>query len=206
MNEIHDGYVTADPSWYTDVNNLDQLFVTTVRGTGGNNAGRFLVTPGYNTNIDDEVAGFVLPTDTIANHLIMTYHYYTPYEFALDATTLCWGAAYSCSNNYGQESYVASELDSMKTKFIANGIPVIMAEYDATATLATDGAENYRRYWIEYVTKAAHDRGIAPFLWDAGQELFNRTVTPASIRYQDIMDCLTRAATSSYTISQITAP
>jgi endoglucanase len=206
MNEIHDGYGTAQASWYTDVNTLDQDFVTTVRGTGGGNASRFLVVPGYNTNIDDEVAGFVLPTDTIANHLIATYHYYTPYEFAINASTLCWGAAYSCSNNYGQESYVTSEFDKMKTTYINSGIPVIMAEYDATATLATNGAENYRRYWIEYVTKAAHDRGIAPFLWDAGQELFNRTTTPASIRYQDIMDCLTRAATSNYTLAQVAAP
>jgi endoglucanase len=206
MNEIHEGYGTAQASWYTDVNNLDQDFVTTVRKTGGNNANRFLVVPGYNTSIDDTLAGFVLPTDTITKHLIVTYHYYTPYEFAINAATLCWGAAYSCSNNYGQESFVTSEFDKMKTKYIDSGTPVIMAEYNASATLSTNGAEKYRRYWIEYVTKAAHDRGIAPFLWDAGQELFNRTTTPASIRYQDVMDCLTRAATSSYTLAQVAAP
>jgi endoglucanase len=206
MNEIHEGYGTAQASWYTDVNNLDQDFVTTVRKTGGNNANRFLVVPGYNTSIDDTLAGFVLPTDTITKHLIVTYHYYTPYEFAINAATLCWGAAYSCSNNYGQESFVTSEFDKMKTKYIDSGTPVIMAEYNAAATLSTNGAEKYRRYWIEYVTKAAHDRGIAPLLWDAGQELFNRTTTPASIRYQDVMDCLTRAATSSYTLAQVAAP
>jgi len=206
MNEIHHGYGTPAQSWYDFVNGLNQTFVDTVRGTGSNNATRFLVVPGYNTDIDYTVAGFVAPKDPTANHLIMSYHYYTPYEFAINGATLCWGAAYSCSNNYGQESYVTTQFDKMKTNYINKGLPVIMGEYNATATLATSGAEKYRRYWVEYVTKAAHDRGIAPFLWDAGQELVNRTTDPPSMRYQDILDCLIRAATSNYTLAQVAAP
>jgi endoglucanase len=206
MNEIHHGYGSVAQSWYEVVNGLNQAFVDTVRGTGGNNTTRFLVVPGYNTDIDATVAGFVAPKDPTANHLILSYHYYTPYEFAINGDTHCWGAAYSCSNNYGQESYVTAQLDKMKTNYISKGIPVIMGEYNATATLSTSGAEKYRRYWVEYVTKAAHDRGIAPILWDAGQELVNRTTNPPSIRYQDILDCLVRAATSSYTLAQVAAP
>jgi endoglucanase len=205
MNEIHHGYGTPDPAWYTVVNGLNQTFVDLVRASGGNNANRFLVVPGYNTDIDPTIAGFVAPKDPTANHMILSYHYYTPYEFAINGDTKCWGAAYSCSNNYGQESFVTSQFDKMKSNYISKGLPVIMGEYNATATLATS-AEKYRRYWVEYVTKAAHDRGIAPILWDAGQELVNRTTNPPSMRYQDIMDCLTRAATSSYTLAQVAAP
>ena len=206
MNEIHHGYGTVAQAWYDFVNGLNQTFVDTVRGTGGNNTTRLLVVPGYNTDIDATVAGFVAPKDPTASRLILSYHYYTPYEFAINGSTQCWGAAYSCSNNYGQESYVTTQLDKMKTNYINKGIPVIMGEYSATATLATSGAEKYRRYWVEYVTKAAHDRGIAPFLWDAGQELVNRTTDPPSMRYQDILDCLIRAATSNYTLAQVAAP
>jgi endoglucanase len=206
MNEIHHGYGTVAQSWQDVINSLNQAFVDTVRGTGGNNSTRFLVVPGYNTDIDATVAGFVAPKDTAANHLILSYHYYTPYEFAINGDTKCWGAAYSCSNNYGQESYVTSQFDKMKSGYISKGLPVIMGEYNATATLSSSGAEKYRRYWVEYVTKAAHDRGIAPFLWDAGQELVNRTTEPPSMRYQDIMDCLVRAATSNYTLAQVAAP
>ena len=206
MNEIHHGYGPAEQSWYDFVNVLNQAFVDTVRGTGGNNPTRFLVVPGYNTDIDPTVAGFVAPKDPTADHLILSYHYYTPYEFAINGDTKCWGAAYSCSNNYGQESFVTSQFDKMKTNYISKGLPVIMGEYNATATLATSGAEKYRRYWVEYVTKAAHDRGIVPFLWDAGQELVNRTTDPPSMRYQDIMECLIRATTSKYTLADVAAP
>jgi endoglucanase len=206
MNEIHHGYGAVEQSWQDFVNQLNQAFVDTVRGTGGNNTTRFLVVPGYNTDIDATVAGFVAPKDPTANHMILSYHYYTPYEFAINGDTKCWGAAYSCSNNYGQESFVTSQFDKMKTNYISKGLPVIMGEYNATATLATSGAEKYRRYWVEYVTKAAHDRGVAPFLWDAGQELVNRTTEPPSMRYQDIMDALIRAATSSYTLAEVAAP
>lgn len=206
MNEIHHGYGTVAQSWQDIINSLNQTFVDTVRGTGGNNSTRFLVVPGYNTDIDATVAGFVAPKDPTANHLILSYHYYTPYEFAINGDTHCWGAAYSCSNNYGQESYVTTQFDKMKNGYISKGLPVIMGEYNATATLSSAGAEKYRRYWVEYVTKAAHDRGIAPFLWDAGQELVNRTTEPPTMRYQDILDCLVRAATSNYTLAQVAAP
>ncbi len=64
MNEIHDGYDAPDPVYYDIINNLNQKFVDTVRATGGNNAERSLVVPGYNTNIDYTLAGFTLPTDT----------------------------------------------------------------------------------------------------------------------------------------------
>ena len=202
MNEIHHGYDTPQASWYTVVNSLNQTFVTLVRGTGGNNAKRFLVVPGYNTNIDQTVAGFTAPTDTIANHLILTYHYYDPYTFTLSNTTHTWGAAYSTSDNWGQEVAVTTELDKIKTNFIDKGLPAIMGEYEAGYQSST--AEPYRRYWTEYVTKAAHDRGIAPIFWDAGQELVNRDAL--SIRYSDIYDALKRATTSSYTLSQVAAP
>jgi endoglucanase len=201
MNEIHHGYATPDPSWTAFVNSLNQTFVTTVRGTGGNNASRFLDVPGYNTNIDITVGSFSLPKDTINNHLIVTYHYYDPSSFTISSTTHQWGAAYSGSDPCCNETYVVNELNKMQTSFIANGIPVMMGEYSATYQA---GYESFRRYWTEYVTKAAHDRGIAPFYWDAGQDLIDRTND--ALLYSDIMSALTRAATSSYTLSQIAPP
>jgi hypothetical protein len=115
MNEVGHNPVTA--AVYGVCNGLNQTFVTTVRGTGGNNASRFLDVPGHYTNIDNTVAGFVLPTDTIPNHLILTYHYYDPYSFTLAGTTHEWGAAYPGSDNSGQESWVVSEFDKMRRPY-----------------------------------------------------------------------------------------
>ena len=54
-NEI----LTADELWwnppeeaYAVMNDFYQVFVDTVRASGGNNADRWLLVPGYNTNID----------------------------------------------------------------------------------------------------------------------------------------------------------
>jgi len=206
MNEIHQGYGNPEASWYDFVNQLNQAFVTTVRATGGKNTNRFLVVPGYNTNIDQTVQGFKAPTDSVSNHLILSYHYYDPYKFTLSNETHTWGAAYANANdgtgNFGQEDHVLSQFDKIKASYIDKGLPVIMGEYGAA--FQTASSQPYRRYWVEYVTKAAHDRGIAPVLWDAGQELVNRE--NLSLRYTDLHQALLRATTSSYSINQIALP
>jgi len=86
MNEVLVDYKTPQPAYYAGINGLNQAFVDTVRATGGNNPGRCLIVPGYNTNIDYTVAGFVTPKDTSAGKLILSDHYYDPFAFAGDAT------------------------------------------------------------------------------------------------------------------------
>ena len=67
------------------INELNQLFVDTVRASGGNNATRYLMVPGYCASVDGALnANFILPTDTVENHLIVSVHAYTPYNFALN--------------------------------------------------------------------------------------------------------------------------
>lgn len=49
-----DGYMTEDEKYET-VNKINQEFVDIIRESGGNNASRHLLIPGYNTNIDKTV-------------------------------------------------------------------------------------------------------------------------------------------------------
>jgi len=83
VNEVHDGYGKADPRHIEIVNDLDQAFVNLVRASGGNNGRRHLIVPGYNTNIDETLKGFKLPTDSAKNRLILSVHCYDPYLYAL---------------------------------------------------------------------------------------------------------------------------
>ena len=209
MNEIHDGYGAPDPAYYTIINNLNQVFVDLVRASGGNNAQRHLVVPGYNTNIDYTLAGFVAPTDPTANRLILSVHYYDPYQFALAAETNTWGAASPGSNDWGQEDYVVSQFDKLKSKFIDAGLPMIIGEYGA---VHQEGFEDYRRYYMEYVTKAAHDRGILPVYWDNGSQesgaealgLFDRA-SGSKLRPL-VIEAMTRAVTSDYSLAEVALP
>lgn len=209
MNEIHDGYGSPDARHLAFVNQLNQAFVEVVRGSGGNNAKRHLVVPGYNTNIDHTLKGFTLPNDPTPNRLILSVHYYDPYLFALQAKTKTWGAGSPGRDDWGQEGHVQAQLDKLQAAYVDKGIPVLMGEYGATHQ---EGFEDYRRYYLEYVTKAAIDRRILPVYWDNGGQnsgaesfgLFDRKAS--TVLRPRILEALQRAATKPYRLSDIAPP
>ena len=60
------------------VNELNQIFVDTVRSTGGNNADRVLMVPTLlDKNSGDFLTSFVLPKDTVKDRLLVTVHCYS---------------------------------------------------------------------------------------------------------------------------------
>jgi endoglucanase len=86
---------------------------------------------------------------------------------------------------------------------------VIWGEYGAVHQA---GYENYRRYYLEYVTKATHDAGIAPIYWDNGGEnsgedgfaLFRRSDN--SVLFPEMLQAIQRAVTSDYTLEDVAKP
>lgn len=161
----------------------NQTFVNAVRATGGNNASRTLVVQAYSTSIDDAVTcNATLPTDTIANRLIMEIHWYSPWDFALngnDTTHWQYGAIAtdpSAVETWGNEGYTRQEFDKMQSAFVAKGVPVIMGEYGAypKGSGPGQGVTTYTNYWAQYTTNAAITRGIIPFWWDTPGGMFDR--------------------------------
>jgi endoglucanase len=209
MNEVMVDYGTPKPEYYDGINGLNQAFVDTVRATGGYNTNRCLVVPGYNTNIDYTVAGFVAPKDTSAGKLILSDHYYDPYSFTGSAETHAWGTGKPGIDNWGQEDWVQSQVAKLKASYIDKGLPVIWGEYGAANQ---SGYENYRRYYMEYVTKATHDAGIVPFVWDngssgSGSDAFGFIKrSDNTIMYPAILEAMIRAVTSSYTLADVAKP
>ncbi|HET7544023.1 MAG TPA: glycoside hydrolase family 5 protein [Polyangiaceae bacterium] len=209
MNEVMVDYNTPKPEYYTQINALNQAFVDTVRASGGNNPKRCLVVPGYNTNIDYTVAGFVLPKDSSAGKLILSDHFYDPYSFAGSAETHTWGTGNPGIDNWGQEDWVKAQMAKLKATYGDKDLPIILGEYGA---VNQTGYENYRRYYVEYVTKAAHDAGITPFFWDNGGKnsgsdafgLIDRSNN--AILYPMLMQALTRAVSSSYALADVAKP
>jgi len=209
MNEIHDGYGNPDPRHMAFINDLNQHFVDLVRKSGGNNAQRHLIVPGYNTNIDHTLAGFKAPKDPTPSRLSLSVHFYDPYTFALAAKTKTWGDASPAHDNWGQEGHVTTQFDKLKARFIDQGLPVFLGEYGATNQA---GFEEYRRYYVEYVTKAAIERGILPMYWDNGGTndggesfaLFERA--SGKVLHQDLLDAMQRATNASSKLSDIALP
>jgi endoglucanase len=154
-------------------NGFNQVFVDAVRATGGNNATRFLVVQGFNTNIDFTVDTARVPVDTVPGRLMMEVHYYDPYDFTLNAQSAVWqwGAGATdpkASEPWADEAHVDAQFEKMKVRFVDRGIPVILGEYAAVSRTDIPGAEAHRLRWTRYVTRSALAHGAVPIWWDPG--------------------------------------
>ena len=186
----------ADATQMAVLLSYHQTFVNAVRSTGGKNAYRVLVVQGPSTDIakTNELMT-TLPTDNVANRMMVEIHYYTPWNFCgmtKDETWgnqfYYWGKDYHSTTDtahnptWGEESTVDTNMKLMKTQFVDKGIPVIMGEYGCILRTNLTGAaldlhKASRAYYFKYVTQKAKANGILPFYWEAGGNgaLFNRT-------------------------------
>jgi len=96
-----------------------------------------------------------------------------------------WGNGYHSTTDasrnatWGEESYMDSEFEKMKTKFVDKGIPVIIGEFGAfkrNLSPPSDQALNHAsvNYYDYYVTKSAIDHGMVSFIWDTNMGIFDR--------------------------------
>lgn len=169
-NEVHADYGTPTTEHITVQQSYLQTFVNAVRATGGNNASRTLVVQTYNTNAWHGLNYFTMPTDTIANRMIVEIHHYDPYDFTLNPSGSClyWGAPYPTQSacTWAQEAYHDDLFSQVRNKWVAQGVPVIIGEYGvATRPNLSLPA---RQYYLEYVNRAAAANGIKTFYWDNG--------------------------------------
>jgi len=142
------------------INRLNQLFVDTVRASGGNNQARYLMVPGYAASPDSALSDlFKLPEDTAENRIIVSVHAYTPYAFALDAG----GDTDFQLTSIAQTSEINRFMAALYKKFVANGIPVVIGEYGARAK--GDNLQA-RVTYAAYYTCAASARNIPTVWWD----------------------------------------
>lgn len=148
----------SEDECYQMVNEINQTFVDTIRSTGGNNAKRFLLIAGYNTDIEktcDE--RFIMPTDSAEGKLFVSVHYYTPWSYCGTASTEQWGTA----EDYEQQNTLLEKM----SKFTKQGYGVIIGEYAVIP--AEQGT--IKANTIEYVNNFLDNcdlYGYVPMLWD----------------------------------------
>lgn len=146
------------------VNQLNQEFVDTVRKSGGENASRYLLIPGYVASYQYAIINdFVLPKDSINDRLIVSVHAYLPYDFALRNPKESGSTSEWNSKITGCTKEIDTFLNSLYHKFTKNGIPVIIGEFGAR-----DKGNNLesRVEYATYYIGAARANGITCFWWD----------------------------------------
>ena len=207
MNEEFDGTYNGDPNreYYANINAYNQIFVDTVRNSGSQNTHRWLMVPGWNTDINYTVGdyGFELPTDSNntadENRIILSVHCYDPWDYCGEESkkTFLWGekgdeiievngADKRNKASWGDEKYLEGQMEKLKTNFVDNGVPVIIGEFGCIdKTLANAGIPNQiaenRVYYDGYLAGIAATYGITPVYWDNGYNgqygfgIFNRS-------------------------------
>ncbi len=179
FNELNDGgwgwseAFRADPTKQCDIlNEWNQVFVETVRATGGNNATRWLGCPTYAANPEYEKY-FTLPADP-AGRTMLAVHFYDPSDYTIGEKQWSdWGhtGASGKKANGGDEDHVQSVFGNLRTRYVDNGIPVYWGEFGCSMRSKSDTrAWAFYKYYLEYVVKAAKTYGMPAFLWDNGNE------------------------------------
>ena len=140
---------------------LNQIFVDTVRATGGNNATRYLCVTGYDASPANLVPGrFVMPSDSADNRIIVFAHAYTPYDFALNTKG---GKSFSRSN-LSQKNDIIGNISVLYKNFISKGIPAIMDECGCLDKNNLDA----RLEWCMTYVSIATSYGVPVAWWDNG--------------------------------------
>lgn len=223
FNELNDGGwgwsedFRANPSKQCGIlNEWNQLFVETVRATGGKNASRWLGVPTYAANPAYEQY-ITMPSDP-AGRTMLAVHFYDPSEYTIGKSQWSdWGhtGAAGKKDPSGDENHVQEVFGNLSTKYVDKGIPVYWGEFGCSVRNRADTrAWKFYMYYLEYVVKAAHTYGMPAFLWDNGTEGYGQEkhgyIHHGTGEYvghsKEVIDVMVKAMTStdaSYTLQSL---
>ncbi len=159
-----------DREWWYDAENVDcknaltvicdyeQRCLDVIRKSGGNNANRYVMVPGYVASpwgaMNDV---FNLPKDSAADRLIVAVHAYDPWVFAGEHPGV------SQLTDEAKEG-IKSTFDKLGETFVQKGIGVVVGECGATNKNNLD----QREAWFRYYFGQAKKNGITAIMWDNG--------------------------------------
>lgn len=189
-----------------------KTFINAVRATGGNNSSRTLIVQGPSTDIDKTYSLMnTMPKDQISGRLMVEVHYYTPSQFCLLNSDADWGKMFYYwgqgnhsttdtirNATWGEESDMDKTLNKIKTKFIDNGIPVIIGEYGAfrknLSNVSPPSSQELHNAsilsWYKYFVKSATQKGLITYCWDTGG-IFN--FTTGQVKDKDVLSSIKQA-------------
>lgn len=180
---------------YATLTRVNQIFIDTVRATGGNNAKRLLVVAGYSTDIEKTCTpAFKLPKDVLPGRLFISVHYYTPYPFCGLTEDADWAKMRTTWGSPEDWKQLDELFDRMKGFSAANDIPAFIGEFGVTTKNKEPAA---RVRWMSAVAQAALFRTMVPVLWDTGTEVLRREPYAASDDLIQLLRSLAPALTAS---------
>lgn len=150
---------------YEKTNEINSEFVKLIRSTGGKNVDRFLLIAGYNTDIvrtcDDR---FVMPEDTAKDKLLLSVHYYTPWDYCGTDSVNQWGSP----TDFNEQNGLFEQL----SKFTEQGYGVVIGEY-AVMKKGAGLKPDTDKYYTNLLDNCDY-YNYCPVLWDCSN-LYKRS-------------------------------
>lgn len=133
------------------------IFESANEELGGRNADRFLLIAGYNTDItktcDDR---FQMPEDTADSKLLLSVHYYTPWDYCGTDGVTQWGSP----QDYDEQNGLFEKL----SKFSERGYGVVIGEY--AVMLKNGGIKQDTDKFYDNLLDNCDLYEYCPVLWD----------------------------------------
>ena len=149
--------VLSENECYETANEINSEFVKLIRSLGGRNADRFLLIAGYNTDItktcDDR---FQMPEDTADSKLLLSVHYYTPWDYCGTDGDNQWGSP----QDYDEQNGLFEKL----SKFSKQGYGVVIGEY--AVMLKNGGIKQDTDKFYDNLLDNCDLYDYCPVLWD----------------------------------------
>lgn len=140
------------------INDYNQVALDAIRATGGNNATRCVMVPGYDASIEGCMTDtFAMPKDSVSDRLILSVHAYIPYHFAIARDS------YTTRFDDSSKGEIDSFFNDLNAKFLSKNIPVVVGETSATNRNNRDDRVKWADY---YWGAAAKYSNVAMLLWD----------------------------------------
>ena len=169
---------------YATLTRVNQLFIDTVRKTGGHNAERLLIVTGYATDITKTTsADYVLPKDTLPHRLLISVHYYTPWQFAGMTKDESWGKMQLTWGSAADVAELNRLFDAMQEFCKRNDLPAFIGEFGVTDKKETAS----RVRWMSAVREAALSRHMIPVLWDTGGDISRKPPYAPSVALREVL-------------------
>lgn len=149
--------VLSENECYETTNQINSEFVKLIRSLGGKNPDRFLLIAGYNTDItktcDDR---FKMPEDTADSKLLLSVHYYTPWDYCGTDGVNQWGSP----GDYDEQNGLFEKL----SKFSEQGYGVVIGEY--AVMLKNGGIKEDTDKFYDNLMDNCDLYDFCPVLWD----------------------------------------
>ncbi|MBQ9947873.1 MAG: glycoside hydrolase family 5 protein [Oscillospiraceae bacterium] len=187
------GILTQDEC-YEKAYEINSEFVKVVRSTGGNNTDRFLLIAGYNTDItmtcDDR---FKMPEDTAEDKLLLSVHYYTPWDYCGTDGVNQWGSPDDFEEQNG--------LFERMSKFTKDGYGIVIGEY--AVMMSNGGIKPDTDKFYRNLLDNCDLYNFVPVLWDCSNFFKRRTLTTSDEAVAELFASRDYEAEKSLTEEQV---